>query len=85
MLVITGFGTSNVLEVSLETEFTLTCSGPVVAVAGTLVMICASLQLVITVAGTPLNVTVLLPCVGWKLTPLMVTCVPATPPAGVIV
>jgi hypothetical protein len=80
-LVTTGFGTSK-LVLTMPTEFTpltVTTSGPVVAAAGTVVTICESLQLE-AVAVTPLKVTVLVPWVGWKFAPVIVTCVPGTPP-----
>src|SRR5205085_2158834 len=66
----------------LATPLTVTTTGPVVANAGTATTIVRSLQLV-GVAATPLKVTVLVPRVAPKLTPEMVTDVPAGPAVGV--
>src|SRR5215475_2487135 len=81
MLLMVICGTTNTLLALLGIPFTVTRSGPVVAEVGTVVTIWLSLQLV-AVAAKPLNVTVLLRWLAWKPDPLMVICVPTTPPAG---
>src|SRR5882724_10891819 len=65
----------------LATPFTVTTTGPVVAPVGTGATIDVALQLV-GVAGVPLNVTVLVPCVAPKFVPEIVTDVPITPDVG---
>src|SRR5712664_580936 len=65
----------------LATPPTVTTTLPVVAPLGTGTTMLGSLQLV-GVAGVPLNVTVLLPCVEPKLAPAMVTDVPNGPVVG---
>jgi hypothetical protein len=60
---------------------TVTTTGPVVAPVGTGTTIEVAPQLV-GVAATPLNVTVLVPCVAPKFVPLIVTEVPTAPEAG---
>ena len=60
---------------------TVTTTLPVVAPRGTGATILVAVQLV-GVAATPLNVTVLVPCVAPKLVPLIVTEVPTAPEAG---
>ncbi len=59
----------------LATPFTVTTTGPVVAALGTVMTICASLQLV-TLACIPLKVTVLDPWVVPKYDPLTLTVAP---------
>ena len=61
---------------------TVTITGPVVAPEGAGTTILLLLQDV-GVAETPLNVTVLVPCVASKFAPVMVTDVPAGPAVGV--
>jgi hypothetical protein len=65
----------------LAKPFTVTTTGPVVAVDGTDVVMLVLLQLE-AVAATPLNVTVLLPCVASKFVPVIVTPCPPSPDAG---
>jgi len=60
---------------------TVTTTDPVVAPDGTGAWILAPLQLVGVVA-TPLNLTVLVPCVEPKFDPLIVTDEPTTPEFG---
>jgi hypothetical protein len=60
---------------------TVTTTGPVVAPVGTGTTIEVAPQLV-GVAATPLNVTVLVPCVAPKFVPLIVTEVPTGPDVG---
>ena len=69
----------------LETEFTVTVTGPVPVgtVLGTVATICEMLQLVTVVANAPLNWTVLVPCGVPKFDPVMVTEVPMVPTIGV--
>lgn len=59
----------------------MTTTFPVVAPFGTGTPMLVALQFV-GVAGVPLNVTVLLPCVAPKFVPVMVTEVPTGPLAG---
>src|SRR5690348_15957292 len=61
--------------------FTVTTTLPVVVPAGTGALMLVVLQLV-GVAGVPLNVTALPPCVAPKFVPVMVTEVPIGPDAG---
>lgn len=75
-------GTVKVLSLLLAIPLTVTTTAPVVAPLGTDATICVSLQLVIVVAVTPLNVTVLVPWVAPKLRPVIVTDVPAEPEVG---
>src|SRR5215469_12120912 len=65
----------------LATPPTVTTTLPVVAPAGTGTAMLVALQLV-GVAVTPLNVTVLVPCVDPKFMPVIVTAVPTTPEVG---
>ena len=60
---------------------TVTTTFPVVAPAGTGTTILVALQLV-GVAGIPLNLIVLVPCVAPKFAPVIVTEVPSTPEVG---
>ena len=60
---------------------TVTTTLPVVAVVGTAAVIEVSLQLV-GVASTPLKVTVLVPCVAPKCSPVIVTDAPFRPDTG---
>lgn len=66
----------------LETPPTFTTTFPVVAVAGTFALMVPEPQLTTVVAVTPLNVTVLLPCVDPKFEPEIVTVVPTGPEVG---
>jgi len=73
-----GAGTTvNVIPL-LWTPPTVTTTGPVVAPAGTEVMMLVAFQFE-TVAEVPLKVTVLVPCVAPKLVPVMVSETPAAP------
>jgi hypothetical protein len=65
----------------LEAPLTVTMTLPVKAPTGTGTTMLVADQLV-GVALTPLNVTVLVPCVAPKLVPVMVTDVPTGPIAG---
>ena len=65
----------------LGTPFTVTTTVPVVAVPGTDATICVSLQL-LTIAGVPLKVMVLLTCAAPKLLPTIVMVAPNGPAAG---
>jgi hypothetical protein len=65
----------------LATPPTVTTTFPVVAPAGTCATMLPALQLV-AVAVTPLNFTVLVPCVAPKFAPLIVTDAPTKPDAG---
>jgi hypothetical protein len=67
---------------ALATPLTVTTTGPVVAPAGTGTLIEVAAQ-VVGVAGVPLNLTVLVPCVAPKFVPLIVTEVPTAPEVGV--
>src|SRR6266567_586090 len=67
----------------LATPDTVTTTFPVDAAAGTATLIEPEYHL-LTVAGAPLKVTVLLPCNGPKPLPATVTRVPTVPEAGVI-
>jgi hypothetical protein len=81
-LVMLGAGTVTVkLTPLLAAPPTVTTTFPVVAPAGTAVVILVALQLV-GVAATPLNVTALVPCVAPKFAPAIVTDVPTNPDAG---
>jgi hypothetical protein len=81
-LVMLGPGTVTVkLTPLLAIPPTVTTTLPVVAPAGTGTTMLVALQLV-GVAVTPLNVTVLDPCVVTKFAPLIVTGVPTNPDAG---
>lgn len=83
MLPRAGFVTVKMLLVeTLGTELTTTTTGPVVTLLGGMAVIPALLQDVIDAAGTPLNVTVLLPCDEPKLFPEIPTGVPVTPELG---
>ena len=62
---------------------TVTTTGPVTAPLGTVVTICVLLQ-VVGVAGVPLKVIVLLPCVEPKKFPTTVTVVPTGPSIGLV-
>ena len=66
----------------LGTPATLTTTGPVVAPAGT-VTVTVPVPQPVTVAGTPLKVTVLVPCEAPKPAPPMVTEVPTGPSGGI--
>src|SRR6516162_4023878 len=60
---------------------TLTTTLPVAAPLGTVTVMLVALQLV-AVAATPLNVTVLVPCVAPKFAPVIVTEAPTDPEVG---
>lgn len=72
--------TLNVIPL-LAMLFTVTITFPVVASTGTVAVILVALQL-LGVAVVPLNVTVLLPCVDPKLSPVIVTLVLTGPEVG---
>src|SRR6266700_2677528 len=76
-----GGGTLNV-TLLLVTLLTTTCTGPALAVTGTIATICVSVQLVTEVAGCPLKVSVLLPWLPPKFVPAIVTEVPTIPVVG---
>src|SRR5579884_1699371 len=78
-LVSTG-GTANRVPV-LDDVPTVTTTGPVLAPLGTATEMPVSLHALAT-AGTPLNVTVLVPWVAPKLRPAIVTLVPTGPDPG---
>jgi hypothetical protein len=61
----------------------VTTTFPLVAPTGTVTVTVVVLQ-VVAVALVPLNLTALLPCEEPKLVPLMITCVPGAPDAGLI-
>jgi hypothetical protein len=63
----------------LPDPVTVTTTSPVVAPVGTITTIDVSFQLVIEVAGVPLKVTVLAPCVEPKFVPVIVTESPIAP------
>jgi hypothetical protein len=65
----------------LATPPTVTTTFPVVAPAGTGATMLAALQLV-GAAAVPWNVTVLVPCVAPKFTPVIVTDAPTNPEVG---
>jgi hypothetical protein len=81
-LAMLGAGTVTVkLTPLLATPPTVTTTFPLVAPAGTAAVMLVALQLV-AVAETPLNFTVLVPCVAPKLAPVMVTDAPTKPDVG---
>jgi hypothetical protein len=81
-LVMLGPGTVTVkLTPLLATPPTVTTTFPVVAPAGTGTTMLVVLQLVGT-APTPLNATVLVPCIAPKFAPVIVTDAPTSPDAG---
>ena len=63
-------------------ELAVTITGPEPAFDGTTATIWLFDQLVMELAGTPLKVTVPLPCEPPKFEPLMVTAVPMVPNVG---
>src|SRR5882762_1121811 len=69
-------------EPLLATPPTVTTTFPVVAPLGTGTTMLVALQVVGT-DGTPLNVTVLVPCEEPKFVPVIVTDVPTSPRGGV--
>jgi len=75
------FGETPKVRPLLATPPTVTITAPVVAPAGTVTPMLVVFQLV-GEAGTPLKVTVLVPCVFPKPEPLMVTEAPIGPAAG---
>jgi len=66
----------------LATPPTVTITLPVVAPDGTFTVIEVALQVVAVPAETPLNLTVLVPCVDPKFVPVIVTATPVGPPDG---
>src|SRR5260370_2950888 len=81
-LVMLGAGTVTVkLPPLLAAPPTVTTTFPVVAPAGTAVVMLVALHAV-AVAVVPLNFTVLVPCVAPKFAPPIVTDVPTNPDAG---
>src|SRR4029077_10662630 len=81
-LVMLGPGTVTVkFTPLLATPPTVTTTLPVVAPAGTGVVMLVALQLV-GAAATPLNATVLVPCVAPKFAPEIVTDAPRVPEVG---
>ena len=60
----------------------VTLMGPVVADGGIVVVILVA-ELAVTIAAVPLNLTTLLPGVGSKLVPMIVTVAPTIPLVGV--
>ncbi len=81
MLVICGACTVKFTVGVLGTPPTVTCTGPLGAVAGTVTTICVSLQLTIE-AAWPANVIVLAPCVAPNPLPLIWTWTPTGPSVG---
>src|SRR6266853_1038468 len=81
-LAMLGAGTVTVkLTPLLATPPTVTTTFPLVAPVGTAAVMLVALQLV-AVAETPLNFTVLVPCVAPKFAPLIVTAAPTNPEVG---
>src|SRR6185437_15897403 len=72
MVVMCGVGTVKKIFVLLVMPPEITLTAPLLAVEGTTATICESDQLIIEVAGTELNLMLLLPCVAPK--PLPLTC-----------
>ncbi len=66
----------------LTTPPTVTTTFPVVAAGGTVTPMLVALQELAVPADTPLNVTVLVPCVAPKLVPVIATGVPTAPDVG---
>ena len=66
----------------LDCPLTVTTTGPLVALSGTVAPILVSFQLV-TDAAIPLNVTVPVPCVAPNLVPAMAMVSPTMPEPGV--
>jgi len=79
--VMLGVGSTVKLTPLLGTPPTVTVTFPVVAAVGTGTTMLASLQFA-GVAAAPLNATVLVPCVGWKPAPWIVTAAPIAAAAG---
>ena len=80
---IAGVGSTVIAEPVPESPSTVTTTFPVVAPAGTTVVMVVSLQKV-GVAAVPLNFTVLVPWVAPKLAPVIVTVEPTAPDDGLI-
>ena len=80
VVIVGGARTANETPL-LGTPATVTTRSPVVAPGGTVATMPTLLQLT-TVAGAPLNVTVLAPCVVPKPVPAMFTTVPTAPIGG---
>jgi hypothetical protein len=80
-LVIEGVVTTVKVAPLLFTPLANTTTFPVVAPDGTVAEMLVALQLV-TVAVVPLKLTVLVPCVGPKLVPVIVTGAPTVPEVG---
>ena len=78
MLVITGVGVTVKFKPLLARPLTVTMTFPLVAPAGTVMLMLFAVQLE-TAAVAPLRVTVLVPCVAPKLEPLMVKVAPTGP------
>jgi hypothetical protein len=78
--VIVGGGTVKLVRLDPVPPGAVTLIGPVVAVAGTVAVICVAEFTVNVVAATLLNVTAVAPV---KFVPVMVTDVPASPDVGV--
>jgi len=79
--VMLGVGSTVKLTPLLGAPPTVTVTFPVVAAAGTGTTMLASFQLA-GVAATPLNATVLVPCVGWKPAPWIVIAAPIAAAVG---
>src|ERR1700722_10449610 len=79
MLVSCGAGTGNETPL-LAPPPSFTITRPLI-VLGTVATICVALQL-LTVAATPFNLTVLVPCEAPNPVPLIVTDVPTAPLVG---
>jgi len=77
-----GVGSTVKLKPVLGTPLTVTTMLPVVAAEGTAATIEVAVQLVITVAGTPLKVSVLPPWGDPKFAPVMVTDTPTAADGG---
>jgi hypothetical protein len=80
---ITGRGATVKATGLLATPFTVTTTLPLVAEGGTKAVILVALQLEAVPEFTPLNVTVLVPCVAPKFAPLIVIAAPLGPVVGV--
>src|SRR5579864_5816891 len=77
-----GAGTVKTRSLLLLMLLTVTLTGPVDEVTGTVATICVSPQLAMEDGAWPLNVSTLVPCVVPKPAPLIVTCVPTGPVYG---
>ena len=81
MVGVTGTDTTKLVVLVPIWQLTWTLIGPVVAPPGTVVVMLVAV-LAVTVAATPLNLTMLFPGTGSKLVPVMVTDVPGMPEMG---